>query len=260
MINFEKDEIKTEIMNRLKKIEQAENVKILLAVESGSRAWGFASSDSDYDVRFIYARPKDEYLKLNRESDVIGLPLDGIYDINGWDLDKTLKLLYKSNPTLFEWFSSPIIYIETEFAEKFRKIMNKYFSSKKGLYHYISMAKGNYREYLKSDIVWAKKYFYVIRPILACKWIIENKTPPPMKFSELAESQLEEDMVLEINKLIDIKINSPEVKYIEKVDILNQYIEKNIEEIEKETKLLPNESITEWKELNTLFLETVNNI
>ena len=122
MINFEKDEIKTEIMNRLKKIEQAENVKILLAVESGSRAWGFASSDSDYDVRFIYARSKDEYLKLNRESDVIGLPLDGIYDINGWDLDKTLKLLYKSNPTFYIIESSDAIEwaeYEEEYAKDF---------------------------------------------------------------------------------------------------------------------------------------------
>ena len=115
------------IYKKLQEIEQQENVKILLAVESGSRAWGFASPDSDYDVRFIYVRPKEEYLRLDKVRDVIELPIDNILDINGWDIQKTLRLLYKSNPTLFEWFSSPIVYLETAFADEFRKIMTEYF-------------------------------------------------------------------------------------------------------------------------------------
>ena len=94
------------ICSKLHEIEKENNVKILLAVESGSRAWGFASPDSDYDVRFIYVRPKDDYLRLENVRDVIELPIDDVLDINGWDLQKTLRLLYKSNPTLFEWFSS----------------------------------------------------------------------------------------------------------------------------------------------------------
>ena len=171
------------IRSKLQDIETQQNVKILLAVESGSRAWGFASPDSDYDVRFIYVRPKDEYLRLESFRDVIELPIDDVLDINGWDLQKTLRLLYKSNPTLFEWFSSPIVYMETPFADKFREIMFQYFSTKRSLYHYISMAEGNYREYLKRDMVRAKKYFYVLRPILACQWILEKGTPPPMLFS-----------------------------------------------------------------------------
>ena len=160
------------IKEKLREIEKQENVRILLAVESGSRAWGFASPDSDYDVRFIYVRQKEDYLKLESVRDVIELPIDDMLDINGWDLQKTLRLLYKSNPTLFEWFSSPIIYMETEFADQFRRVMSNYFSSKRSLYHYISMAEGNYREYLKRDMVRAKKYFYVLRPVLACRWIL----------------------------------------------------------------------------------------
>lgn len=115
------------ILNKLKQIEKDNNVKIILAVESGSRAWGFASPDSDYDVRFIYARPKNEYLRLDEVRDAIELPISDELDINGWDLQKALRLIYKSNPTLFEWFSSPIVYIETEFADKFREIMRDYF-------------------------------------------------------------------------------------------------------------------------------------
>lgn len=110
------------ILSKLDEIENRENVKILLAVESGSRAWGFASPDSDYDVRFIYVRPKEDYLRLEKTRDVIELPIEGELDINGWDLDKTLRLLRASNPTLFEWFSSPIVYRETAFAQEFRSI------------------------------------------------------------------------------------------------------------------------------------------
>ena len=140
------------ITNELKKIEAEYNVKILLAVESGSRAWGFASPDSDFDVRFIYIRPKEDYLRLEEVRDVIELPINDDLDINGWDLQKALRLLYRSNPTLFEWFSSPIVYMETDFADQFRGIMTEYFSTQKSLYHYISMAEGNYREFLKGEM------------------------------------------------------------------------------------------------------------
>ena len=105
--------MKEKIQEQLRRIEEAENIKILLAVESGSRAWGFASPDSDYDVRFIYIRRLEDYLRLDAIRDVIELPIDDVLDINGWDLQKTLRLLHKSNPTLFEWFSSPIVYQKT---------------------------------------------------------------------------------------------------------------------------------------------------
>ena len=121
-------DIRDTILSELDKIEQQYGVRVLHAVESGSRAWGFASPDSDYDVRFIYVRPKEDYLRLEKTRDVIELPIEGELDINGWDLDKTLRLLRASNPTLFEWFSSPIVYRETAFADEFRSVMLKYFS------------------------------------------------------------------------------------------------------------------------------------
>lgn len=98
------------ITEKLNEIEEKENVKILHAVESGSRAWGFASPDSDYDVRFIYVRKKEDYLTLCEKSDVIEWQLDETLDINGWDLKKALQLFHKSNATLFEWSNSPIVY------------------------------------------------------------------------------------------------------------------------------------------------------
>lgn len=169
-----------EIINEtLKKIEQQENVRILMAVESGSRAWGFASPDSDYDVRFIYARPVEDYLRLDTVRDVIEMPIDDMLDINGWDINKALRLLYRSNPTFFEWVSSPVVYRDNGFLTKIKPIIPKYFMAKKGLYHYLSMAKSNYREYLKGEMVRAKKYLYVLRPILACKWILDRNSSPP---------------------------------------------------------------------------------
>ena len=245
------------IYKKLQEIEQQENVKILLAVESGSRAWGFASPDSDYDVRFIYVRPKEEYLRLDKVRDVIELPIDNILDINGWDIQKTLRLLYKSNPTLFEWFSSPIVYLETAFADEFRKIMTEYFSTKKSLYHYIGMAEKNCREYLKGEMVRAKKYFYVLRPILACRWILEKGTPPPMLFSELARNELPEELMADVECLLNLKIHSPEVKQIPRADKINAYLEREIEEIKAILERADEKKKVEWEELNKLFLKTI---
>ena len=175
------------ITEKLAEIEKKEQVSIIHAVESGSRAWGFASPDSDYDVRFIYVRPTDYYLRLDKVSNVIEWQLDKTLDINGWDLQKTLRLLHNSNPTLFEWNNSPIIYITTGEWASVREVINEYFLAKAGLHHYLSTATSNYREYLKTDMVKLKKYFYVIRPLLACKWILNKKCPPPMQFAELNE-------------------------------------------------------------------------
>ncbi len=242
------------ILNKLDEIEKKEKARILLAVESGSRAWGFASPDSDYDVRFIYVRPKEEYLRLEKTRDVIELPIEGELDINGWDLDKTLRLLRASNPTLFEWFSSPIVYRESAFADEFRSVMRKYFSSRRGLSHYLSMASGNYREYLKGDTVKAKKYFYVLRPVLACRWILDKGTPPPMLFSELAEAELDPALLPEVNRLLDLKMNSPEIKTIPRIERINRYLDSSIGEVRSRIVLLPEDTDHGWEELDRIFL------
>ena len=244
-----------QILDALHKIEETEQVRILLAVESGSRAWGFASPDSDYDVRFIYVRPKNDYLRLEPLRDVIELPLNEVLDVNGWDLQKTLRLLYKSNPTLFEWFSSPIVYMETDFAGRFREIMNRYFSTKRSLYHYIRMAERNYREYLKGEMVKAKKYFYVLRPVLACRWILQQSTPPPMLFSELMDSQVPEEFRPEVERLLDLKIHSPEVKEIPRINSINEYLDASISEIKGILQTMEESKAPDWVELNSLFLQ-----
>lgn len=245
------------IQEKLREIEQREECRILLAVESGSRAWGFASPDSDYDVRFIYVRPEKAYLRLDRTRDVIEVPINDELDINGWDIDKTLRLLHKSNPTVFEWFSSPIIYQTSAFADQFRPIMQKYFSSKAGLWHYLHMAEGNYRDYLRGEMVRAKKYFYVLRPILACKWILEKGTPPPMLFTDLVKSELPDDLSETVCQLLDLKMNSPEIKEIPRIDQLNRYLDAGIMSVKEQIEKLPDTPVQDWNELNELFFSVL---
>lgn len=243
------------IKQKLLEIEQKENVRILHCVESGSRAWGFASPDSDYDVRFIYARPLEYYLRLEKTRDVIEWQLDETLDINGWDIQKALRLLHNSNPTIFEWNSSPIVYLTTEKWQSVSNIINGYFKSKSGLYHYLSTAKSNYRECLKGDIVRLKKYFYVLRPLLACKWIMEYNTPPPMLFSILMEKYLDGELKSEVEKLLVIKMNSPEMKTGKRIDVINEYLDATITEIEKTIISLPSDKPHGYAELNEIFLK-----
>lgn len=247
------------ILRELEKIEESEGVKILHCVESGSRAWGFASPDSDYDVRFIYARPAEFYLKLENARDVIEWKLDDILDINGWDIKKTLQLLHASNPTLFEWSSSPVVYKTTDEWAKIAEIAGSFFLKKTGMHHYLHMAKKNFAEYLTAERVKLKKYFYVLRPILACMWILDRGTPPPMLFTELAESYLCEELKPRVGNLLEIKRNSPEINLIERDDILNDYIIASIAKIEQKLEFLPKEHERSWDELDKIFLEIIDN-
>ncbi len=246
------------INQKLDEIEKKENIKIVHCAESGSRAWGFASPDSDYDVRFIYLRPRDYYLRLDNTRDVIEWQLDETLDINGWDLQKALRLLHNSNPTLFEWNSSPIVYRTTDEWKQISAIINNYFIKKSGLYHYLSMAKSNYREYLKTDVVRLKKYFYVLRPILACKWIMDKGSPPPMLFETLMDCHLDEAIKPAVKKLLELKINSPEVGTGKRIDEINDYIETNIAQIEEIVKTDADDEKHDWNELNELFLNMLN--
>lgn len=245
------------IRAQLADLERWEDCRILLAVESGSRAWGFASPDSDYDVRFLYVRPRESYFRLDGVRDVVELPLNDALDLSGWDLCKALRLLHRSNPTVFEWFASPIVYRTSPFAEAVRAVLPRYFCAKSSLWHYLQMARGNYREYLCGEMVRAKKYFYVLRPILACRWILETGMPPPMRFAELVESQLPDPLKETVEKLLELKVNAPEIRLIPKVECLNAYLEQSIPEIFNRIRQYPREPARGWEELNRLFVSVL---
>lgn len=244
------------IIEELRKIEETENVRIIMAIESGSRAWGFASPDSDYDVRFIYVRDAESYLKLEGIRDVIEWQLDDTLDINGWDLKKALQLLHKSNPTVFEWCASPIVYLEREEFADLKKLLPQYFSVKKSLFHYWHMAETNYREYLKGPEVRVKKYFYVLRPLLAAKWILDNQSAPPMLFDELVDAELENELRPELEKLLELKKFMPEMGMAPKIQIFNDYIESAMPEIKEIAAEIEDKSV-EWDMLNEFFVRMI---
>lgn len=194
------DQMRVTVRESLSAIEQREECVICLAVESGSRAWGFASADSDYDVRFIYVRPPPWYLSVYVEDkrDVIEEPISDVLDICGWDLRKALRLLKKSNPPLLEWLQCPIVYTEQQtIAAELRALVPEFYSPKATFYHYLHMAQGNFREYLRGETVWRKKYFYVLRPLLAMRWIERDLGPVPIEFGRLVESTVESAAVLD---------------------------------------------------------------
>lgn len=185
--------MREEILKRLKQLEIDNSVKILYACESGSRAWGFESKDSDWDVRFIYVRLMDWYLSVDLEHkrDVIELPITDDLDINGWDIRKALKLFKRSNPPLLEWLQSPIVYINnTNLVKDLTELLPDYYSPKACMYHYIHMARGNFREYLQSSTVWLKKYLYMLRPLLSVQWIEKGLGVVPIEFQKLIEARV----------------------------------------------------------------------
>ncbi|MBO5245080.1 MAG: nucleotidyltransferase domain-containing protein [Selenomonadales bacterium] len=244
------------IIQELRKIEQAENVKIIMAIESGSRAWGFASPDSDYDVRFIYVRREEDYLKLEGLRDVIEWRLDDTLDINGWDIQKALRLLYCSHAVLLEWCASPIVYLERDAFCELKRILPEYFSVKKTMFHYISMAEKNYRNYLKGETVRAKKYFYVLRPLLAAKWIADQKTAPPILFEDLVEAELDVSLRSEVERLLVMKLSMAEMDDVPRIQVLNDYIEKSIPELRKVAEESEGRRAT-WDTLNEVFLKLI---
>ena len=171
------------VLQELLRIERQNNVRILLAVESGSRAWGFASPDSDYDVRFVYAHERDWYLSIFEDRDVIEEMLPGRLDINGWDLRKSLRLFSKCNLALNEWLGSPIVYSEvSEFRKRFLRMIPHYFNPIGAMHHYRSMADRAITEHLTDGHIAIKKLFYVLRPLLACRWIRHTVAQPPTEF------------------------------------------------------------------------------
>lgn len=243
------------IKKQLAIIEKDKKVDILYAAESGSRAWGFASPDSDYDVRFIYVHDKEHYLRLDSTRDVIEWHLDKELDIVGWDLQKTLRLLYNSNPTVFEWIHSPIVYKSTLKFAGFRQLAYRCFSIKTGIHHYLNMAKKYLESSLESEKVQFKKYFYALRPVLVCKWIIANQTPPPMVFIDLVESQMDNNLKPIIYELIERKIKTPEITEIPRIDNLNEYLRHCIEVIRRFARTLPEDKIKSWNGLNDFFFD-----
>ena len=254
-------DIQKEIRDNLDAVEAQHNVKILLAVESGSRAWGFASPDSDYDVRFIYLHRTEDYLRIDSIKEVIEWQLDEVLDINGWDLRKALLAFGKGNPNVMEWATSPIIYRKDECWNRVLETVRKYYSEKSALCHYYGTAKATYAEHLTGEMIRYKKYFYALRPLLCCRWIERYHDIPPMDFYELlklfdgTQPDLTDELYQSIRNLLEKKAVTEEKDLNPQMPAIISFIREELEKQKQFSEACPNDHRHDYEELNVLFRE-----
>ncbi|BDS13800.1 nucleotidyltransferase domain-containing protein [Aureispira anguillae] len=220
--------MKTLIINRLKALEKTYKITILYACESGSRAWGFASPNSDWDVRFIYVHTQDWYLSINEQKDSMDFAIDqNDLDLSGWELRKTLGLLSSSNASPFEWLQSPIVYLDPyRFRSSLSNLFPVYFKPRSTAFHYLGLAKSSMKKGLINGQMDIKKYFYVLRPLLAAYWICHKNSIPPMEFAPLLE-QLKDNRPLysAIKELVIQKKAALEGDFTSPIPLIQAFID-----------------------------------
>jgi predicted nucleotidyltransferase len=222
------------IIQELDNIEREHDVRVLFACESGSRAWGFESQNSDWDVRFVYVNRLGWYLSVEAHRDVIEEMLPDDLDLAGWNLRKALGLLRKSNPSLLEWLNSPIVYrADDTFVEGLKALAREYWSEASLFKHYLSMARTNTEKHLQSESISRKKYLYVLRPLLACRWILREKTMPPIEFEKLrAAADLDPALNAAIDQLLDDKRTGNELGAGPPVQELSGFVASELAKME----------------------------
>ncbi|BEG72522.1 nucleotidyltransferase domain-containing protein [Pseudomonas phage BRkr] len=221
------DEMRATVNAELDRIERKYGVKIIYACESGSRGWGFASTNSDYDVRFIYVNHPSHYVRVDNEGrDTIEEMVSKELDLAGWNITKTLQLAYKSNPTLLEWLNSPIVYRKNQWDyDLIRSYAIKHFIPESSFMHYISMAKQTKMRWLSDDKVRMKKYFYALRPLLAALWVETSREHPPMVFHELLPILSDPTLYKRIQELVNAKVGATEQDLVDRCPVLDRFID-----------------------------------
>ena len=210
-------------------------------------------------MRFIYVHPRDWCLSIDVEEkrDVIERPINDELDISGWDLRKSLQLLRKSNPPLLEWLSSPIIYKEPgKIAQQLRRAVTEFYSPISAFHHYLHMAQGNNREFLKGELVRVKKYFYVLRPLLAIRWIENSTHPVPMEFQKLVDACVDSPEVRSaIDDLLTRKRAGRELDREPKINVLSDFIDAELSRLEK--LKVPEREKPDFEKLNEIFRNAI---
>lgn len=250
------------IKKELQQLEQQQQIKILYAVESGSRVWGFNSVNSDLDVRFLYVQRPEWYLQIDPQKDSIEALLPGSIDLSGWELRKALRLYRKSNPPMFEWLHSSIVYSEPyTTAARLRALQPLSFSVKAAMHHYLNMALNNYRGYLQQEPVRVKKYLYVLRPLLACEWLYRQGCMPPLLFTELLQAaELPEPVCQRVQLLLQRKIAGEELGQEVPDMVLLHFLEQKLEFFSDCVKQVPAGPETDTGLLNQLFRDTLSEV
>jgi uncharacterized protein len=243
------------IKQKLKEVEQHHLVHILYACESGSRAWGFPSPNSDYDVRFIYVHPFNKYLSIDEPLSHLSLPIDDELDLHGWDLKKSLQLIRKSNTTPFEWLQSPIIYQQNApIARSLWQLCPDFFNGRGNIFHYLGIAKSALQS-LDGEQIGIKKLFYVLRPLLCAKWCLEKQQIAPMTIAPLL-TLIPSDLKNKIEQLITYKATVVESSPIVIDSAILSFIEQTINEITNRVHSVPERRFKTGK-LDDMFMQTL---
>lgn len=242
------------VPRKLKEIEKEYGIRILYAAESGSRAWGTNSESSDYDIRFIYIRPRVDYLRLQPYRDVLEFPIDDSWDMCGWDLAKTLRLLHSSNTQIYEWFASPVVYLDEGFSQRFRPVLKEYFSVKTGVYHYLHQSEMKTKQRLRAEAPKVKHYLYSLQHTASALWVLEQQAPAVISYHKIVEL-LPEDLRREAQAMLLRKITRRDQPFMEISQALEDRLLEEKERITLQLKQMPQEPEKSWDMLDRFFLE-----
>ena len=245
------------IRKELSVIEKTKNVKILFACESGSRCWGFPSQDSNYDVRFIYARTPREYLKLQQTHDTYEWMLNDELDIIGWDITKFLLLMNKSNTATIEWLDSCTKYVWTPEADRIHKLSKRCFNPLIAAQAYTAMGYNYIIQRIRNKNMNATYYLYAIRALLAAKWCIQKQTPIPVPFQDLKFEMLEPELIPIIDGIVTDKILGIEKEMTQNIPELDNWINRSKTEIDDQIPHTLNKGGVSDDELDDFFIDLV---
>jgi uncharacterized protein len=246
-----------QIHQALSDLRTQHGIRVLHACESGSRAWGFASPDSDYDVRIVYCYDQRGYLRVFDVCDQIELPITGELDVAGWDLRKTLRLLARSNAVVFEWLQSPILYGgEPRARDALWQVALEVFDPKACINHYLGIVRSSLST-VDSGGISIKKVFYVLRPLLAAYWIAERRSVPPMEFEPLRD-MLENHPSIQsiVDDLLKEKAMSAEKHRIPLCPALQRFVDDTRLRCQSIAEKLP-KGTADITRLDTVFRELV---
>lgn len=248
-----------QIQSKLSAMEATHNCRLIFAVESGSRSWGFASQTSDYDVRCVYVHPKERYLSIMTLRDTIEWELNDVYDIVGWDLRKALQHALRSNISIVEWLNSPIVYRTSPWHEEFREMILRMIQPVRLASRYLGMADSSYKRYLTVAEPMYKEYFYAIRPLLAARWVLQEHTPAPVLFSELCSAMLPADMRSTVDELLAKRTGNAEKANGLPIPKAIEFIRRESDALRQQIEVLPTPEQPDSREADAFFLRVVSN-
>lgn len=242
------------VPQKLKEIEKEYGIRVLYAVESGSRAWGTNSQDSDFDIRFLYIRSAQDYLRLVPYRDVLEFEITDGWDMCGWDLTKTLRLLNTANSQIYEWFASPVVYVDEGFSQRIRPLLDAYFSTRSAVYHYLSQAERKMRKTQNAEEAKVKYYLYALQHLAAARWILQHEKSVSLDFRGLMPV-LPEEIRQEALVLLQRKITRPDQPRIDHILWLEEWLWQEYDRILQIVKTFGPEPDRPWEPLDRFFLE-----